>query len=55
MDKLTHYQKTDGSDPAVSKARAAKGNVVNPLELSPASPDLSRILEDKVCLSLVLK
>jgi hypothetical protein len=42
------YQTTDGNDPAVSKARAGEGNVVNPLEFSPASTDLSRTLEDKV-------
>ncbi|KAF2820519.1 hypothetical protein CC86DRAFT_114276 [Ophiobolus disseminans] len=35
------------SDPESQKVEAGKGNVVNPLEFSPASPDLSKTLEDK--------
>jgi hypothetical protein len=42
-------QNLGGNDPALSKAAAGKGNVVNPLELSPATPELSKTLEDKVC------
>ena len=37
------------ADPAAQKAEAGKGNVVNPLEFSPATPDLSQVLENKVC------
>jgi hypothetical protein len=36
------------SDPASGKMTAGKGNAVNPLEFSPATPDLSKVLEDKV-------
>ncbi|KAH7065673.1 hypothetical protein BKA63DRAFT_585559 [Paraphoma chrysanthemicola] len=34
------------NDPAVSKTTAGKGNAVNPLEFSPASPDLSKTMRD---------
>lgn len=47
--KLMPAQHHHGNDPAVSKAKAGEGNTVNPLELSPATPDLSKVLEDKVC------
>lgn len=36
-------------DPASQKDMAGKGNVVNPLELSPATPELSGSLEETVC------
>ncbi|KAH7066535.1 hypothetical protein FB567DRAFT_260539 [Paraphoma chrysanthemicola] len=37
------------NDPAISKTTAGKGNAVNPLEFSPASPDLSKTMRDTVC------
>ncbi|KAF2032103.1 hypothetical protein EK21DRAFT_87484 [Setomelanomma holmii] len=36
------------NNPAVSKTTAGKGNAVNPLEFSPASPDLSKTLQDTI-------
>ncbi|OAK94046.1 hypothetical protein IQ06DRAFT_298771 [Phaeosphaeriaceae sp. SRC1lsM3a] len=41
------FQSLGGNDPAISKEAAGKGNKVNPLEFSPATPDLSKTLEDK--------
>jgi hypothetical protein len=36
------------NDPEYEKTLAGIGNVINPLELSPASPELSRILNEEV-------
>lgn len=43
------------NDPATSKATAGQGNAVNPLEFSPASPDLSKTLEDNVCIRVLVE
>ncbi|KAF1840171.1 uncharacterized protein K460DRAFT_410773 [Cucurbitaria berberidis CBS 394.84] len=40
------FQNSQDTDPASQKATAGKGNVVNPLELSPATPELSKQFED---------
>ena len=42
------------TDPASQKETAGKGNAVNPLELSPASPDLSKAFDNKVCSDVVI-
>ena len=36
------------TDAASTKAKAGKGNVVNPLELSPATPELSAVQKETV-------
>lgn len=36
------------TDPAYEKILAGRGNKINPLEVSPASPELSRILEEQI-------
>jgi hypothetical protein len=47
---LTSDQNVGGSnDPAASKERAGKGNAVNPLDFSPASPELSKTMRNTVC------
>lgn len=46
----------DGKDtnPATQKTTAGKGNVVNPLEFSPASVELSEKVEETVCFSFLM-
>jgi hypothetical protein len=41
------FDGTAGNDIEASKARAAKGNVVNPLEFSPATSELSKIVSEE--------
>lgn len=43
----SQLQGTTGNDVQTEKARAGKGNVVNPLELSPATSELSRIVSEE--------
>lgn len=44
------------TNPVSQKATAGKGNVVNPLEFSPATPELSKYFEETVCrFSLYMK
>lgn len=40
-------QSTTGNDIQTQKDRAGKGNVVNPLELSPATSELSSIMSEE--------
>lgn len=44
---LTLVQSTTGNDIQTQKDRAGKGNVVNPLELSPATSELSSIMSEE--------
>ncbi|CAO2652135.1 Nn.00g004180.m01.CDS01 [Neocucurbitaria sp. VM-36] len=40
------FKDSKDTDPASQKVTAGKGNVVNPLELSPATPELSKYFDD---------
>ncbi|KAJ4375973.1 hypothetical protein N0V83_001253 [Neocucurbitaria cava] len=40
------FKNSKDTDPASQKDTAGKGNVVNPLELSPASPELSKYFDE---------
>lgn len=42
----------DTTDPTYMREIAGRGNVVNPLDFSPADPELSKILEDKASLPI---
>lgn len=41
-------QNSADTNPASEKEQAGRGNVVNPLEVSPASPEVSSVVEEKV-------
>ncbi len=44
------FDHSSDTNPASQKLTAGKGNVVNPLELSPATPELSYSVETTVCI-----
>ncbi|KAF2268650.1 hypothetical protein CC78DRAFT_350084 [Lojkania enalia] len=52
--KLIREKDSKDTSPATAKETAGRGNVINPLDYSPASPELSKHIEDQtVCSSLI--
>ncbi|KAF1953465.1 hypothetical protein CC80DRAFT_551507 [Byssothecium circinans] len=48
QEEAAFAQNAKDTDPSSQKALAGKGNMVNPLEVSPATPEVSRVMEEKV-------
>merc|ERR1712007_136954 len=45
---IASFKNKFATDPFVEKEIAGRGNVINPLELSPASPEMSEILDEQI-------
>ncbi|KAF2184703.1 hypothetical protein K469DRAFT_579083 [Zopfia rhizophila CBS 207.26] len=45
---IAAFESSKDTDPFSQKERAGKGNIINPLEVSPADPEASKIVEEKV-------
>lgn len=47
--EIASFGASQETDPALQRERAGKGNVINPLEVSPANPEVSRtVVEERV-------
>ncbi|KAF2652644.1 hypothetical protein K491DRAFT_718782 [Lophiostoma macrostomum CBS 122681] len=50
---IASFERSSDTSPQLAKTSAGKGNVVNPLEISPATPELSRSFEETIVMKNV--